>query len=101
MYDSFSSLIYASTASMIVKTTSKKLHLSGNIIKSHYLCYRYAFRASHDGDGALPNYLRKVSLPNLRRRVILFRESLCKESASRKAHRHRSYMRVTSGVETD
>ena len=85
MYDSFSSLIYASTASMIVKTTSKKLHLFGNILKSHYLCYRYAFRASHDGDGALPNYLRKVSLPNLRRRVILFRESLCKESASRKA----------------
>ncbi len=57
----------------------------GNILKSHYLCYRYAFRASHDRDGALPNYLRKVSLPNLRRRVILFRESLCKESASRKA----------------
>ena len=86
---------------MIVKTTSKKLHLSGNILKSHYLCYRYAFRASHDGDGALPNYLRKVSLPNLRRRVILLRESLCKGSASRKALQYKPYMKVTSGVETD
>lgn len=73
----------------------------GNILKSHYLCYCYAFRASHDRNGALPYYLWKVCLPNLRRRVILFRESLCKESASRKAHRHRSYMKVTSGVETD
>lgn len=54
------------------------------LLQNYDLCYRYAFRASQDRNGALPNYLRKVSLPNLRRRVILFRESLCKESASRK-----------------
>lgn len=32
---------------------------------------------SLDRNGALLYYLEKVSLPNLRRRVILFRESLC------------------------
>ena len=45
MYDSFSILIYASTASMIVKQPQKKLHLFDNILKSPYLCYCYAFRA--------------------------------------------------------
>ena len=71
----------------------------------YYKAITFAFAlacvASHDRDGALPNYLRKVSLPNLRRRVILLRESLCKGSASRKALQYKPYMKVTSGVETD
>lgn len=82
MYDSFSSLIYASTASMIVKQPQRNSIYLAIYYKAITFAIALACVADHDRDGALPNYLRKVSLPNLRRRVILFRESLCKESAS-------------------